>query len=100
MRFLIGLLLGFALGFAAVILLAPQRPRESERAREVPPKGEGESAGGENHDFMAPLRRAMRSLKGQAREAWAEAVEAAEETEKEMRVRYQRMARRTAQSDQ
>jgi len=100
MRFLIGLLLGFAGGFAAVVLLAPLCLRESARAKGVSPEEEGEAAGGENHDFMSPLRRAMRSLKGQAREAWAEAVEASEEAEKEMRARYQRMARRTAQSDQ
>ena len=99
MRFLIGLLLGFALGFAAAILFAPEKRKHEEHRWQAPPeREEPEAAARENHDFMAPLRGALRSLQGQVQEAWAEAVQAADEAENEMRARYQRMARRTARS--
>ena len=98
MRFLSGLLLGFALGFAAAILFAPERPKHEESVWEAPPEEEPEAVARENHDVMGALRRAMRSLQSQAEEAWEEAVQAADEAEKEMRARYQRIAHRTGQS--
>lgn len=98
MRFLIGLLLGFGLGFAAAILFAPERPEHEERVWETPPEEEPEARARENHDVAAALRRAVRSLQSQAQEAWEEAIQAAEEAEKEMRARYQRIARRTGGS--
>lgn len=98
MRFLSGLLLGFALGFAAAILFAPERPGQGESVWETPPEEEPEARARENHDVAAALRRAVRSLQGQAQQAWEEAIQAAEEAEKEMRARYQRIARRTGRS--
>ena len=97
MRFLTGLLIGLAIGFVAAILFAPEKQkRHEEHLWQAPPEGEPQEAeaAAENHDFLAPLRDAVRSLRLQAEEAWAEAVVAADEAEKEMRARYQRMARR------
>ena len=91
MRFIIGLLLGFGIGFVGALLLAP----EKRERREGAPAGEGGEEGfGENHDSLAGLRRAMRGLQEQLREAWAEAREAAQEAEEEMRARYQRTVRK------
>ena len=97
MRFLTGLLIGLAIGFVAAILFAPEKQkRHEEHLWQAPPEEEPEEAeaAAENHDFLASLRRTMRSLQEQAEEAWSEAVKAADEAEKEMRARYQRMARR------
>ncbi len=85
MRFIFGLLLGFGIGLAAALLMAPEKGawrREEERP--------GEEGFGEDHDTMAGLRRAMRGLQEQVEEALKEAREAAREAEKEMRARYER----------
>ena len=90
MRFIFGLLLGFGIGLAAALLMAPEKGawrREEERPGE---EGDLEERLGENHDAMAGLRRAMRGLQGQVQEAWEEAREAAQEAEKELRARYER----------
>lgn len=89
MRFIIGLLLGFGIGFVGALLLAPEK---RERREGAPPGEEppGEEGFGENHDSLAGLRRAMRGLQEQLQEAWEEAREAAQEAEEEMRARYQR----------
>ena len=89
MRFIIGLLLGFGIGFVGALLLAPEK---RERREGAPPGEEpaGEAGFGENHDSLAGLRRAMRGLQEQLQEAWEEAREAAQEAEEEMRARYQR----------
>ncbi len=90
MRFIFGLLLGFGIGLAAALLMAPEKGawrRQEERPGE---EGDLEERLGENHDAMAGLRRAMRGLQGQVQEAWEEAREAAQEAEKELRARYER----------
>ena len=88
MRFIIGLLLGLGIGFAAAVLFAPERGRLREDA---PSDEETTSEGfGENHDSMAGLRRAMKGLQEQVQEAWEEARQAAQEAEKELRARYER----------
>ena len=87
MRFIIGLLLGLGIGFAAAVLFAPERGRLREGA---PSDEETTSEGfGENHDSMAGLRRAMKGLQEQVQEAWKEGREAAQEAEKELRTRYE-----------
>ncbi len=96
MRFIIGLVLGSAIGFAAYVLLAPQRLTDGETAEVASPG----AAARDNHDSAAVLRRAMRSLQAQVQEAWTEAVEAAEEADKEIRTRYRRMAHRTSQEEE
>ncbi len=86
MRFIIGLLLGLGIGFAAAVLFAPERGSLREGApsdEETPSEGFGE-----NHDSMAGLRRAMKGLQEQVQEAWEEARQAAREAEKELRDRY------------
>ncbi len=90
MRFIFGLVLGFGIGLAAALLMAPEKGawrREEQRPGE---EGDLEERLGENHDAMAGLRRAMRGLQGQVQEAWEEAREAAQEAEKELRARYER----------
>ncbi len=101
MRFLIGLLLGFAVGFGAAILFAPERQKRQEKAWEATPPPE-EPVGGplEDHDIFGALRRAIRSLQTQLREAWSEAGDAAEEAEREMWARYEQTTRRKARSRQ
>ncbi len=89
MRFIIGLVLGSALGFAAYILLGPQRLSDGATAPGTIP---GTTAR-DNHDSPVALRRAMDALRTQVQEAWAEAAEAAEEADREIRSRYRRMAR-------
>jgi gas vesicle protein len=88
MRFIIGLLLGLGIGFAAAVLFAPERGRLREGA---PSDEETTSEGfGENHDSMVGLRRAMKGLQEQVQEAWEEARQAAREAEKELRASYDR----------
>ncbi|MFB3053513.1 MAG: hypothetical protein ACE1ZT_06565 [Dehalococcoidia bacterium] len=88
MRFIIGLLLGLGIGFAAAVLFAPERGRLREGA---PSDEETTSEGfGENHDSIAGLRRAMKGLQEQVQEAWEEARQAAQEAEKELRASYDR----------
>ena len=85
MRFIIGLLLGLGIGFAASLLLAPEKGRRQREAEPLSDEGFGE-----DHDTMAGLRRAMQGLQEQVQEAWKEARQAADEAEKEMRTRYER----------
>ena len=93
MRFVIGLLLGFGIGFAAVILLAPERPKAAER--KWPPTADEEApAPGGNHRAAGGLQSFMSSLRGHLDEAVSEAKKASAEAEKEMRSRYQKMAKR------
>ncbi len=93
MRFLMGLALGFAAGFAGVILFTPDRSKRE--ASGWPPKAATDEAGAsENHDSMKAFRRAVRSLQEQVSEAMTEAKEASREAEEELRARYERMARR------
>ncbi len=91
MRFIFGLLLGFGIGLAAALLMAPEkgawRREEEQRPGE---EGDLEERLGENHDAMAGLRRAMKGLQEQVQEAWEEARGAAQEAEKELRARYER----------
>ena len=88
MRFIIGLLLGFGIGLAAALLMAPRKGRlHGEGA----PEGEESGGGfGSNHDAMAGLRRSMQALQEQVQEAWEEARVAAREAEEKMRARYER----------
>ena len=96
MRFIIGLALGCAVGFAAYVLLTPQRRRDREAAGEESP----EATAPDNHDPAAAFRHAMRSLQAQVQEAWREAQEAAEEADRELRARYRRMAHRTTENEE
>jgi len=90
MRFIIGLLLGLGAGFAAALLLAPEKDAGRQEGETHDEEAAGDYRFGENHDALAGLRRAMRGLQEQVQEAWEEARLAAREAEKEMRSRYDR----------
>ena len=94
MRFLIGLLLGFAAGLAGAILFAPERAKPRESVWAEPGQEEPERIGSENGTNMAGLRRLLHDFELRLKEAWAEANEAAGEAEKDMLDRYQRASRR------
>lgn len=94
MRFIMGLLLGFGIGFAAAILFAPERRKEHEARWPGAEEEKEEGAAGGNHRGAGGLEQFMRSMRERIDEALAEAKEAAAEAEREMRSRYQKMVRR------
>lgn len=93
MRFILGLLLGFGIGFGGALLLARQRQSGEGETWEAP-ESRTWTAPSENHDSLAGLQRAVRSLREQVQVAWAEAREAAREAEVELRASYERRLRR------
>src|SRR5688572_33367803 len=98
MRFLIGLALGFGVGFAGAVLFAPERSKR----REVDwPAGTVEEtrppAFEEDHNVMHSVKRALRSVQEQVSEALEEAKKAQAEAETELRERYEKAARRKAE---
>ena len=102
MRFLIGLLLGFAIGFAAAILFAPERTKRGEAiwAEGGQPLGpEPERAGANGSTGVVDgFQKMARSLREHLNEAWAEAKQASDEAEREMRGRYEQATGRKAGS--
>jgi hypothetical protein len=90
MRFVIGLALGFGVGFAGAILFAPDRTKRREvdwpagTTEEVRP-----TAFAEDHNVLDSVKRAFRSVQEQINEAMEEAKKAQADTEKELRERYQ-----------
>jgi len=93
MRFVIGIAIGFGVGFAGAVLFAPDR---SKRERVEWPAATGSSgppAFDTDHDLMATVRRALRSVQDQVNEALEEAKKAQSDTEREMRARYDRTVR-------
>jgi len=95
MRFLIGLALGFGIGFAGAVLFAPDRSKNHQA--QWPGAGtveSGPAALETDHNIMAAVRRALRSVQEQVNEAMEEAKKAQAEAEKELRARYEKTARR------
>jgi gas vesicle protein len=90
MRFILGLLIGLALGLTGALLFAPSRGRLQPEEPGTSEEGEGRRVFSENGDAAAALRRAMERLQKQVQEAWGEAREAAREAEEEMRARYEK----------
>jgi gas vesicle protein len=95
MRFLIGLALGFGVGFAGAVLFAPDRSKR----REVDwPVGTTEDvrppAFAEDHNIMDSVKRALRSVRDQVSEAMEEAKKAQADAERELRERYESEVRR------
>jgi len=87
MRFLSGLVLGFALGFVAYMLLEPVRREEvRRRLRAILEERELES-------LSASLREQAEGLAKAVREAWEEAKEAGRRAEEEAVARYRRLRR-------
>jgi gas vesicle protein len=97
MRFIIGLLLGFAGGFAGAILFAPEKKREPIEWPEGHPAARGVSENG-NRRVSGSLQTAIRSVQDRVNEAWEEARKASDEAEKEMQARYQEAAQRKAET--
>ena len=94
MRFVLGLAIGFGVGFAGALLFAPDR----SKGRQVDwPAGTVE--GGpvvfeEDHDLISVMKRALRSVQDQMNEAMEEAKKAQKETEAELLARYEKTAQR------
>jgi len=81
MRFVIGVLIGFAVGLAGAILFAPEK--------KAGPWPEGHPAKALNGDKSGGVRGALRTLQDHVNEAWEEARLAAEVKEKEMRAKLE-----------
>jgi gas vesicle protein len=95
MRFVIGLALGFGVGFAGALLLAPDRSKRREvdwpagTTEDLPPP-----AFEEDRSIIDSVKRALRSVREQLSEAMEEAKKAQAEAEAELRDRYEREVRR------
>jgi gas vesicle protein len=81
MRFVIGVVIGFAVGIAGAILFAPEKKKG--------PWPEGHPAQSLNGDQRGGLKGAIRTLQDHVNEAWEEARVAAEAKEKEMRAKLE-----------
>ena len=81
MRFVIGVLIGLAVGLAGAILFAPEKKRR--------PWPEGHPAQSLNGDQSGGLKGALRTLQDHVNEAWEEARVAAEAKEQEMRAKLE-----------
>ena len=97
MRFIIGLVLGFAAGFAGAVLFAPEKKHSRVQWPEGHPAAGGISANG-NRKVSGSLQNAMRSVQDRVNEAWEEARRASVEAEKQMQARYQEAAQRKAET--
>ena len=95
MRLLIGLAIGFGIGFAGAVLFAPERTRRREVDWPGGSVDSGPTAIETDHNIMAAVRRALRSAQEQLNEALEEAKEAQTKAEKELRTRYERKVHKT-----
>jgi gas vesicle protein len=95
MRFLIGLALGFGVGFAGAVLFAPDRSKGKAVKWPAGTLQGGPAVFEENHNnFMGAVKRALRTVQEQVNEALEEAKKAQEEAEEELRARYESTAGR------
>lgn len=94
MRFVLGLAIGFGVGFAGALLFAPARAK----GRQVDwPDGRvegGPAAFEEDADLISAVKRVLQSMQERVDEALTEAKKAQKETEREMLARYETTARR------
>jgi gas vesicle protein len=93
MRFIIGIAIGFGVGFAGAVLFAPDRSKRERVEWPAATAGAGPPAFDTDHDLMATVRRALRSVQDQVNEALDEAKKAQSDTEREMRAKYERTVR-------
>jgi gas vesicle protein len=93
MRFVLGVAIGFGVGFAGALLFAPER----SRGREGWPAGTVDEvsppAFEEADNLIGSVKRLIRSVREQVDEAREEAKKAQEKTERELRERYEREVR-------
>ena len=98
MPFLVGLLVGFAAGYAGATLFAPDKSRRNDVT--LPAAAASANGSRENGNTMGALRRTIRSLQDQFNVAMEEAKQASEETEAEMRAKYEQSAKKaTAETE-
>ncbi|TMB67454.1 MAG: hypothetical protein E6J43_08640 [Chloroflexi bacterium] len=90
MRLLIGLAIGFGIGFAGAVLFAPDRSRRREVDWPAATIDSGPTAIETDQNILAAVRRALRSAQEQLNEALDEAKEAQAKAEQELRARYDR----------
>jgi gas vesicle protein len=93
MRFLVGLLIGFGIGFALAVLFAPARTKRTEGFEPVGAAGETARPNGYSEP-SGGMRQMLRSLQDHVNEAWAEARQASREAEREMHDRYEQKYRK------
>ena len=96
MRFLLGLAIGFGVGFGGALLFAPDRPKRHRVDWPVGTVDARPPAFEENHNIMGSVKRALQSLQEQVSEAMEEAKKAQAEAEAELRSRYEKSAGRKA----
>jgi gas vesicle protein len=82
MRFLLGVVLGFGVGFAGSVLLAPEKKEEADWAPDQPQASKN-GAGG-----------ILETVKERVAQAMSEARDARKQAEREMRDRYERTVNR------
>src|SRR5207249_11683522 len=99
MRLLIGLAIGFGIGFAGAVLFAPERSRRREVDWPAGSVDSGPTAIETDHNIMAAVRRALRSAQEQLNEALDEAKEAHAKAEMELRARYVRKVLQAGKSE-
>lgn len=86
MRFLLGIVIGFGIGFAGAILFAPEKKKEQPDW--LPASARSQL--GENGHREPGVRGLMASIKKRVGEAMEEAREAQRRAEREMMERYER----------
>jgi hypothetical protein len=94
MRFLLGLAIGFGVGFGGALLFAPDRSKWRAVGSPAGATDGGPPGLEDDHTVTAFVRRATRSVRELLNEAMDEAKKAQEETEREMRERYELEVRR------
>lgn len=94
MRLVLGLAIGFGVGFAGALLFAPDRSKGRQADWRVGTVEGATAAFEEDHNFMGVVKRALRAVEEQVSEAMQEAKRAQAEAERELRERYAREVRR------
>ena len=92
MRFVLGLVIGFGVGFAGAILMAPEKQRG--KGAWFPPVERNGSAAAPANGAATGVQRAMQTLRQRVAAAREEAKAAAAEAEREMKARYEKMTGR------
>jgi len=94
MRFVLGLAIGFGVGFAGALLFAPDRSKGRHVDWAAGTVEGGAAVFEEDHDLISVMKRALRSVQEQVNEAMGEAKKAQKETEADLLARYEKTARR------
>jgi gas vesicle protein len=87
MRFVLGVAIGLGVGFAAAVLLAPEKKKE--QSTEWPSRVLNEATGTNGHQESG-MKGLVATVRERLDEAMAEAGEARRQAEREMNERYQR----------